>query len=93
MVPEQVPALLTMDNATVVRTPGSRLLKHFDKPHYFANGELFVVTAEAEALAKQLAELTDETAITELAPVCSDACGQALIAWLVNQGVIELLID
>ena len=57
MVPEQVPALLTMDNATVVRTPGSRLLKHFDKPHYFANGELFVVTAEAEALAKQLAEL------------------------------------
>ena len=54
---------------------------------------MFVVTAEAEALAKQLAELTDETAITELAPVCSDACGQALIAWLVNQGVIELLID
>ncbi|OIN02133.1 cupin [Idiomarina sp. MD25a] len=93
MVAEQVPALLTMDKATVVRAPGSRLLKHFDRPHYFANGELFVVTAEAEALAKQLAELTDETAITELAPLCNDACGQALIAWLVNQGVIELLID
>lgn len=93
MMAEQIPALLTMNNAMLVRTPGARLLKQADTAHYFANGERFTVTEGAEMLAQKIAELTDEVPMSELAPYCQDMCSQELLAWLVNQGVIELLID
>lgn len=90
--PEQVIQLLAQPDAFIEKAAGARFLALSDTKFY-GNGDAFIVSTDTTATAEWIAQLQGAKPASELAQYATSSAHCALIAEVINQGIVYLYID